>query len=194
VLVHRRELRGQQREEERLLREIERERARLAMEQAHYRAAPDRLRAGAGTINEAHRDRLEQQLAELDAAMAAVGAREADIGAGYVHVLSDIGAFGERMVTIGMIRRLEPMDRVHEPGDVSIPFRLRVHALIFSEDAAGLGRALHQEFEGHRVNLPGLRAGASCLGRGLGRGSAVRGASGCVDGCPAGPRGGGGCL
>jgi NAD(P)-dependent dehydrogenase (short-subunit alcohol dehydrogenase family) len=44
------------------------------------------------------------------------------------------------------------------------------------------------------VNLPGLRAGASCLGRGLGRGSAVRGASGCVDGCPAGPRGGGGCL
>jgi dipeptide/tripeptide permease len=44
---------------------------------------------------------------------------------------------------------------------------------------------------GQKVNLPGLRAGGF---RSSLRGSAVRGASGCVDGCPAGPRGGGGCL
>ena len=40
--------------------------------------------------------------------------RAANIRAGYVYVISNIGAFGERMVKVGMTRRLEPMDRVKE--------------------------------------------------------------------------------
>ncbi|PPS91408.1 GIY-YIG nuclease family protein [Streptomyces sp. MH60] len=84
-------------------------------------------------------------------------AREANIRAGYVYVISNIGAFGERMVKIGLTRRLDPMDRVNELGDASVPFRFDVHALIFSEDAVGLERRLHQEFEDRRVNRVNLR-------------------------------------
>nr|WP_256359404.1 GIY-YIG nuclease family protein [Streptomyces ambofaciens] len=70
--------------------------------------------------------------------------------------MSSIGASGERMVKIGLTRRLDPMDRVNELGDASVPFRFDGHALIFSEDAVGLERRLHQEFEdrrGNRVNV-----------------------------------------
>ncbi|WP_255922499.1 DUF4041 domain-containing protein [Streptomyces humicola] len=155
----RRELRERQREEEKLQREVERERARLAKEQAHYRGALQRLRAASegGAVDEAEVAQLEQQLAEHDAAMAAVDAREANIRAGYVYVISNIGAFGESIVKIGLTRRLEPMDRVNELGDASVPFRFDVHALIFSEDAVGLERTLHQEFDDRRVNRVNLR-------------------------------------
>lgn len=78
--------------------------------------------------------------------------REANRRAGYVYVISDIGAFGESMVKIGLTRRLDPMDRVDELGDASVPFRFDVHALIYSDDAVGLERALHQDFEAQRVN------------------------------------------
>ncbi|MFF7965122.1 GIY-YIG nuclease family protein [Streptomyces sp. NPDC007903] len=54
-------------------------------------------------------------------------------------------------------RRLDPMDRVIELGDASVPFRFDVHALIYSDDAVGLERALHQEFEPQRVNRVNAR-------------------------------------
>ena len=40
-------------------------------------------------------------------------------------------------------RRLEPMDRVRELGDASVPFRYDVHALFFSEDAIALPQIIH---------------------------------------------------
>jgi Meiotically up-regulated gene 113 len=49
------------------------------------------------------------------------------------------------------------MDRVNELGDASVPFRFDVHALIFSDDAVGLERKLHREFEANRVNHVNLR-------------------------------------
>lgn len=153
----RRELREQQREEERLQREIARERARLDKERQHYQTALARLRAAGGTGDGAGAADLEEKLAEIEASLAAVDAREANVRAGYVYVISNIGAFGERMVKIGMTRRLEPMDRVNELGDASVPFRFDVHALIFSEDAVGLEHRLHQEFEARRVNKVNLR-------------------------------------
>ncbi|WP_262005625.1 GIY-YIG nuclease family protein [Streptomyces sp. FIT100] len=110
-----------------------------------------------GTGDEAAIAELEGKLAELGAELEAVEAREANIRAGYVYVISNVGAFGERMVKIGMTRRLDPMDRVIELGDASVPFRFDVHALIFSEDAVGLERRLHQEFESRRVNRVNLR-------------------------------------
>ncbi|MFD7299069.1 DUF4041 domain-containing protein [Streptomyces sp. NPDC059897] len=145
-----RELRAQQREEERLQRELERERQRLGKERSHYESALRRLRAG--TANPEAMAELEAKLQELGAQLDAVDAREANIRAGYVYVISNLGAFGERMVKIGLTRRLDPMDRVNELGDASVPFRFDVHALIFSEDAVGLERRLHQEFESRRVN------------------------------------------
>lgn len=77
--------------------------------------------------------------------------REANQRAGYVYVISNIGAFGENIYKIGMTRRLEPQDRVDELGGASVPFRFDVHALIFSNDAPALEAALHRAFETKRV-------------------------------------------
>ncbi|WP_424217097.1 DUF4041 domain-containing protein (plasmid) [Streptomyces sp. BI20] len=148
----RRELRARQREEEKLAREIERERARLDKERRHYASALARLGAEGAEADPAARAELEARLAEIEGSLSAVTEREANARAGYVYVISNIGAFGDRMVKIGMTRRLEPMDRVHELGDASVPFRFDVHALIFSDDAVGLEQSLHRAFEDRRVN------------------------------------------
>ena len=52
-----------------------------------------------------------------------------------------------------MTRRLEPMDRVKELGDASVPFEFDVHAMIFSEDAPALETILHNTFKDNQVNL-----------------------------------------
>ena len=51
-----------------------------------------------------------------------------------------------------MTRRLEPMDRVDELGDASVPFEFDVHALIFSDNAPALEAKLHAHFHKNRVN------------------------------------------
>ena len=73
--------------------------------------------------------------------------------AGHVYVISNIGAFGEDVFKIGMTRRLEPLDRVRELGDASVPFEFDVHALISSSDAPSLENKLHIAFEKYRMNL-----------------------------------------
>lgn len=77
--------------------------------------------------------------------------------AGHVYVISNIGSFGEDVYKIGMTRRLEPMDRVKELGDASVPFPFDVHALIYSEDAPALERTLHKKFNDERLNLVNQR-------------------------------------
>ena len=72
---------------------------------------------------------------------------------GHVYVISNIGSFGEDVYKIGMTRRLDPMDRVRELGDASVPFPFDVHAIIFSEDAPSLETKLHKIFDTKRVNL-----------------------------------------
>jgi len=74
---------------------------------------------------------LTQRLADIDAAIAQNDFRAANIRAGYVYVISNVGAFGEHVVKIGMTRRLDPMDRVRELGDASVPFPFDVHAIYF---------------------------------------------------------------
>lgn len=138
-----------QREEERARREFEREKARLAKEQSHYLSALAKLQATGNT--DAIQD-LQGKLDEITAAIAGVEAREANRRAGYVYVISNIGAFGPNMIKIGMTRRLEPQDRIRELGDASVPFRFDTHALIFSEDAVGLETRLHTELADRKVN------------------------------------------
>ena len=72
-------------------------------------------------------------------------------------MISNIGSFGENVYKIGMTRRLDPMDRVKELGDASVPFSFDVHAIIFADDAPALETALHREFSHHRVNAVNLR-------------------------------------
>lgn len=83
--------------------------------------------------------------------------REANKRAGYVYVISNIGAFGENVYKIGMTRRLDPMDRVDELGDASVPFNFDVHAMIFTDDAPTLEAALHRAFEDRKLNMVNQR-------------------------------------
>ena len=95
---------------------------------------------------------IQAKLAEIGVEVDKVISREANIRAGWVYVISNIGAFGDRVVKIGMTRRLEPMDRVRELGDASVPFRFDVHALIFSNDALTLESRLHNALQDRKVN------------------------------------------
>lgn len=74
---------------------------------------------------------LEGHLSDIDKAIKDIDYREANQRAGYVYVISNIGAFGENVYKIGMTRRLDPQDRVDELGDASVPFNFDVHAMIF---------------------------------------------------------------
>ncbi len=76
---------------------------------------------------------------------------------GHVYVISNTGAFGEDVYKIGLTRRLEPLDRVKELGDASVPFEFDVHAIIWSEDAPALETTLHKHFSLNRVNKVNYR-------------------------------------
>lgn len=146
--------REQQREEEAARREFEREKARLRKEESHYRSALSKLLAKGDKTGA---EELKAKLEEIGAAVSDIEAREANVRAGYVYVISNIGAFGENVVKIGMTRRLEPEDRVRELGDASVPFKFDTHVLIFSDDAVGLEGRLHAALDDRRVNKVNLR-------------------------------------
>ena len=71
---------------------------------------------------------------------------------GHIYVISNEGSFGEGILKIGMTRRLDPMDRVKELGDASVPFEFDVHAMIRSDDAPSLEKELHHHFHEQRLN------------------------------------------
>jgi hypothetical protein len=142
------------REEEKARAEYRREQEKLQKERSHFANAIEALRLKGDLVGVAE---LEAKVAAVDQAIEGLKDREANIRAGYVYVISNLGALGERMVKIGMTRRLEPMDRVTELGDASVPFRYDVHALFFAEDAVGIEASLHRELEHARVNKVNLR-------------------------------------
>jgi hypothetical protein len=149
-----REERARAKEEKAAQRELERERERLEKERTHCENA---LQALLKVGDEAGASRVREQLADVDRAIDDVDYRAANIRAGYVYVISNVGAFGERMVKIGMTRRLNPQERVDELGDASVPFRFDVHALFFSPDAVGIESKLHERMADRRVNLVNSR-------------------------------------
>jgi hypothetical protein len=144
-----REQRELLREQRQVELELAAERARLDKERTHYLTVLENLRAS-GDLAAA--EELGSRLAQIDAAIAANDFRAANVRAGYVYVISNIGAFGPNVVKIGMTRRLEPHDRIRELGDASVPFSYDVHALFFSEDAVTLENELHKAFSTRRLN------------------------------------------
>lgn len=161
---HERELRAQMREEAKLQKEIEEERRRIKKEQVHYKNALDTTKAQLANANDEEKElflekihTLEKQLSEIDKNLKDVDYRESNQKAGYVYVISNIGSFGDNVYKIGMTRRLDPMDRVSELGDASVPFNFDVHAMIFSDDAPKLEAALHRAFENKKLNMVNTR-------------------------------------
>lgn len=95
---------------------------------------------------------LEKEIAEHETRIEESMSEAQKTKAGYIYVISNVGSFGEGVLKIGMTRRLEPMDRVVELGDASVPYRFDVHTIAFVENAPELERTLHQKFAEHRVN------------------------------------------
>ena len=141
-------------EERKAQQEIEREKARLEKERQHYANVIATL-ASKGDLEAM--GRMQAKLDEVDRAIQDVDYRAANIRAGYVYVISNIGSFGESLVKVGMTRRLDPMDRIRELSDASVPFNFDVHALFFSDDAVGIETAMHSRLSANRANLVNLR-------------------------------------
>ena len=154
-----RELKAQEREEAKLRKEIAEERKKLAKERKQYeKALADIDKQIVGTSGkkldalQAKRAEIVANISEVEKAEKDIDYREANQKAGYVYIISNIGSFGEGVYKIGMTRRLDPMERISELSDASVPFNFDVHAMIFTEDAPGLETALHREFESRKIN------------------------------------------
>ena len=159
-----REAREREREAKKLAQEIAQERKRLDKERKQYQTAYDDVmkrleKAGGEEAQELEKkaEELREKLADVERATQDVDYREANQKAGYVYVISNVGSFGEGVYKIGMTRRLDPMERVSELSDASVPFNFDVHALIFCDDAPALEAALHRAFETKKVNLVNQR-------------------------------------
>lgn len=157
-------IKEQIREEQRAIKEYERAIAEAEKEEKMYRDLLDKARKELSEASESERAvaelriaHLEQQLLEAEAKESRAKSMAEQTRKGHVYVISNIGSFGEDVYKIGMTRRLEPMDRVKELGDASVPFPFDVHAMIYAEDAPALETALHRKFTSLRVNAVNLR-------------------------------------
>lgn len=154
-------LRERQREDAKAAKELEAARKEAEKEKKHYILALEKLDAQAANCkSEAEKAEINQRRNEIEGYMDDLNKRMEDIDyrqenqrAGYVYVISNVGSFGENVYKIGMTRRFDPMERVYELGDASVPFRFDVHAMIFSQDAPALEAALHRAFSDKRLNL-----------------------------------------
>lgn len=150
------EIRRQMREEAKL----EQEMLKAQKEEEQFQKMLDKAKADAQKASGEKLDKLNEQIAKLAAELEEAHAKNEraksmaeQTKAGHVYVISNIGSFGENVYKIGMTRRLEPLDRVKELGDASVPFTFDVHAMIYSENAPALENELHRKFDIQRLNL-----------------------------------------
>ncbi|HGK5790299.1 TPA: DUF4041 domain-containing protein [Streptococcus agalactiae] len=154
-----REQRAKEREDKKLQAELAAKRKQIEKDRKHFKQMLDNVEELLKTTNEEEKEKLNLQLAEyqdklseLDELEEDIDYREGHATAGYVYIISNIGAFGEDVYKIGVTRRLDPMERIRELGSASVPFQFDVHALIFSEEAFSLEKELHNRFEKNKIN------------------------------------------
>ncbi|CAA7620401.1 hypothetical protein MCP1_290030 [Candidatus Terasakiella magnetica] len=154
-----REERAREREEMRAQKELEAAAKKAAEEEVRQIRALAKARAELEAATAAEREQLEKRIQELEKRIAVAGdlkeraismAQQTRIG--HVYVISNVGAFGQGVFKIGMTRRLEPVERIHELGGASVPFPFDIHAMVFTQDAPSLERALHSQLDPYRIN------------------------------------------
>ena len=156
----RKAIREQMVEEEKVRREIEREKAKIDKETTQFSNEVKKLMGYLQkSSNDVERQLYVDKISELEAKIKSlekdkenVLQREQNTRAGFVYIISNIGSFGEGVYKIGMTRRLDPMERISELSSASVPFVFDVHAMIFSDDAPALEACLHQTFRDYQVN------------------------------------------
>jgi hypothetical protein len=148
------------REEQKLLRDLE----QAQDEEERYARLLAKAKTEAESISGQNLEAVNEQIRSLERALADARAKSQRAQAmaertssGYVYIISNVGSFGPEIVKIGLTRRLDPMDRVRELGDASVPFKFDTHAIIYSDNAPALERTLHAEFEYARVNTQNYR-------------------------------------
>lgn len=154
-----RRIREEMKEEERVRREAERAQQEAEKEERRAQDALDRARKEMEGKQGAELEAMQQQIAELQRQVEEANTRKEralsqaqQTRRGHVYVISNIGSFGEDVFKIGMTRRLEPLDRIKELGDASVPFMFDVHAIIYSDDAPNMEMTLHRKFHQRRMN------------------------------------------
>ncbi len=159
-----RAIREEQREEERAQREFEKARKDAEIEEKRFQKALESAKRDLGLVSGEKLDELNSQIAQLEQnlkeaheAKERAISRAQETKSGHVYIISNLGSFGENVYKIGMTRRLEPLDRVKELGDASVPFTFDLHAMIFSENAPELESLLHKEFDDRRINKVNYR-------------------------------------
>ena len=147
------------REEQKAIKEAELAQLKAEKEKADFEKALQIAHEQLAKANEAERTKFEEQIAKLQEQLKEVEEKQQralsmaqQTKCGHVYIISNIGSFGENIYKIGLTRRLEPMERVDELGDASVPFKFDVHALIYSDDAPALENELHRQFDAKRVN------------------------------------------
>lgn len=153
------QIREQMREEERTLSEVNKAKEQAEREEKQYEQALEKARQNVERSTGQAKDRLEQQIQQLTQQLEEAHrnkeraiSRAQVTKSGHVYIISNLGSFGENVYKIGMTRRLDPLDRVKELGDASVPFSFDVHAMIFSENAPELEKLLHQHFQDQQLN------------------------------------------
>jgi len=154
--------REEAREQAKIQKQLEEERKKVEKEQTHYQTAYEKLedQLKEDPNNKDLQEKLRQlkeHLQDVEKALNDIDYRQANMKAGYVYVISNIGAFGKDVYKIGMTRRLDPQERVDELGSASVPFNFDVHAMIFSDDAPALEAALHRAFANKKLNMVNQR-------------------------------------
>ena len=158
------ELRAQMREEAKRETELKKLKKEAEKEAATYEKALEKARKEAqeatgeqlGTLQ----DKIQTLISQLDEAnrkneRALSLAQQTKQG--HVYVISNMGSFGDDVYKIGMTRRLDPLDRVKELGDASVPFLFDIHAMIKTDNAPELEKQLHEKFGSNRLNLVNMR-------------------------------------
>ncbi len=164
VLEEQRKVREQMREQERAQRELDAAKVDAEKEEARFAKALEKARVDAAHAEGEEHARLTSRILELEEELEGARQKQKRIRAlaeltkaGYVYVLSNIGSFGEHVYKIGMTRRLDPIDRVKELSDASVPFGFDVHAMVYSDDAPAMESAFHERFAERNVNPMNLR-------------------------------------
>jgi Domain of unknown function (DUF4041)/T5orf172 domain len=159
-----RRIREQIREEEKARRDYERVIRDAAKEEDLLRKAMEKAQAQFNQASEQQKVIYEKQLVDLAERLKAAEEKNQralsmaqQTKRGFVYIISNIGSFGEHTYKIGLTRRLDPLDRIRELGDSSVPFNFDVHAMIFSEDAPALENQLHKHFVMMQMNKVNYR-------------------------------------
>ena len=158
------EIKQQMREEAKAEAEIKKAEAEAIKEEKRYQKALQEARRELEKANGDDKSLLEEKIAQLQSDLEEAERKHQRMQSmaektrqGHVYIISNLGSFGENVYKIGMTRRLEPMDRVKELGDASVPFTFDVHAMIHTQDAPELEKKLHEKFDSRRLNMVNRR-------------------------------------